>query len=569
MASNGGRERWRSSWHAVSVLLMRRGEVAAPPCVHGASGAIPLGGLSCVGCGRTTMMCREYGHNPSEWRSMQRRRRPVGSGRHVGIPWPAALRCGAPFNTRTGPHRRCRTEGVNVIDHIVIVGFGCIGQAVLPLLQRTWPRAAITVVDRSFDDCRRHLVAAHGLQAVEAGITADTFASVLAPLLRDGTFLLGVAPSVCSRDLIALAQSHGAFYIDAGIEPWDYAGDANAAQLSNYALREQMLAFARGRETMPTALVAHGANPGMVSVLAKAALIELARHAGLQQAGPQHRGDWAALARRLDLRVIQISEYDSQQAPGFPREGEFANTWSAEGFITECLQDAELGWGTHEPALPPGGYRHSDGCGAAIAIHRPGHRTRVRSWSPSHGPFDAYLITHNEAISIAAYLTDDADEPAGLPPYRPTVYYAYRPTDATLASMQWLDERAAPRVRGERILRDEIVGGEDELGVLLLSGRHGGIWYGSHLSIERARSLAPYNSATSLQVASSLVAGMRWVLSNPRRGVVESDAVDYGPVLADAAPWWAPLGGHFTDWRPKRGATSLAIGEFLLDAPAA
>src|SRR5690606_8180030 len=149
--------------------------------------------------------------------------------------------------------------------------------------------------------------------------------------------------------------------------------------------------------------------------------------------------------------------------------------------------------------------------------------------------------THNESISIADYLTDEA---AGLPPYRPTVYYAYRPTDATLASMRWLDDRGAARVRGERILRDEIVSGEDELGVLLLSGRHGGIWYGSHLSSERARSLAPYNSATSLQVASSLVAGMRWVLSNPRRGVVESDAVDYGPVLADAAPWWAPLGGH-------------------------
>lgn len=25
----------------------------------------------------------------------------------------------------------------------------------------------------------------------------------------------------------------------------------------------------------------------------------------------------------------------------------------------------------------------------------------MRSWSPVHGPFDAYLITHNESISIA------------------------------------------------------------------------------------------------------------------------------------------------------------------------
>ncbi len=452
-----------------------------------------------------------------------------------------------------------------MIEQIVIVGFGCIGQAVLPLLQRTWPRAATTVVDRSLDDRRRQIVAAHGLHAVGAGITADNYASVLGPLLRPGTILVSLAPSVCSLDMIALAQDRGAFYIDAGIEPWDYAGDTPASPLSNYALRERMLAFARGRERLPTALVAHGANPGMVSVLVKAALMELAGHAGLEPVEPKHRADWAALARRLDLRVIQISEYDSQQAPGYPRDGEFANTWSAQGFITECLQDAELGWGTHELALPPDGYRHSDGSGVAIAMNRPGHRTRVRSWSPAHGPFDAYLITHNESISIAAYFTDDADDVAGQPPYRPTVYYAYRPTDATLASMQWLDDRAATRVRGERILRDEIVGGEDELGVLLLSGRHGGLWYGSHLSIERARSLVPYNTATSLQVASSLVAGMRWVLANPRCGVVESEAVDFRSVLADAAPWWAPLGGHVTDWQPKPGARSLTIGDFLLD----
>nr|WP_244258966.1 saccharopine dehydrogenase C-terminal domain-containing protein [Cupriavidus gilardii] len=434
----------------------------------------------------------------------------------------------------------------------------------MPLLERAWPRAAITVVDRLLDDRRRELVVAHGLRAVQARITADNFQTVLAPLLRPGAFLLSVAPAVCSRDLIALAQSRGAFYVDAGVEPWDYADDAHASQLSNYALREAMLAFARGRQTQPTALVAHGANPGMVSVLAKAALMELAGRAGLKQAAFQDRAGWAALARSLDVRVIQISEYDSQQVPGFPRDGEFASTWSAEGFITECLQDAELGWGTHEPALPSGGYRHNFGCGAAIGIDRPGHRTRVRSWSPLHGAFDAYLITHNESISIAAYLTDDA---AGQPLYRPTVYYAYRPTDATLASMQWLDARAAPRVRRVRILRDEIVGGEDELGVLLLSGRYGGIWYGSQLGIQRARSLAPYNSATSLQVASSLVAGMRWVLSNPRCGVVESDAVDFRSVLADAAHWWGPLGGHATDWLPKPGATSLAFGDFLLDEP--
>ncbi|WP_454734525.1 saccharopine dehydrogenase NADP-binding domain-containing protein [Cupriavidus necator] len=451
-----------------------------------------------------------------------------------------------------------------MIEQIVIVGFGCIGQAVLPLLERAWPQAAITVVDRVLDGARRQLIATHKLKAIEATITASNFEPMLGPLLRPGAFLLNLAPSVCSRDLIALAlaQARGAFYVDAGIEPWDYEAAPQASHLSNYALREEMLAFARDRDTQPTALVAHGANPGLVSVLVRAALMELAGNAGLRQPEPADRAGWAALARALDVRVIQVAEYDSQQAPGYPRDGEFANTWSAEGFITECLQDAELGWGSHERALPPGGYRHGYGSGAAIALDRPGHRTRVRSWSPMHGPFDAYLITHNESISIAEYLTDTA---SGQPPYRPTVYYAYRPTAATQASMQWLDDRAAPRVRGERILRDEIQCGEDELGVLLMSGRHGAVWYGSRLSTQRARSLAPYNTATSLQVASSLVAGMQWMLANPARGVVESDALDFRTVLADAAHWWAPLSVHFTDWLPRPGATSLAFTDFLLD----
>jgi len=450
------------------------------------------------------------------------------------------------------------------VDTIVMVGFGCVGQAVLPLLERAYPDARILVIEKDLDAPRRELVVRHRLQAVEATITPANHAAVLGPLLGPQACLLNLAPAVCSRDLIALAHSRGACYLDTGIEPWDYApGQPQAplaeSPLTNYALRQQMLAFARGRETLPTALVAHGANPGLVSGLVKAALLELAGQCGLPTAAPATRAGWASLARALDVRVIQVAEYDSQAAPGFPLAGEFANTWSAEGFITECLQDAELGWGSHERELPPGGYRQG---AAAIGLDRPGHRTRVRSWSPVHGPFDAFLITHNESISIAEFLTCEAP---GHSPYRPTVYYAYRPCDATCASMQWLDDRSAARVRGHRILREEIQDGEDELGVLLMSGRHGHVWYGSRLSARHARALAPYNTATSLQVASSLVAGMQWVLANPRRGVVESDAVDFRLLLDAAAHWWAPLGAHFTDWLPQAGRPGLAFGDFLLD----
>jgi homospermidine synthase len=51
---------------------------------------------------------------------------------------------------------------------------------------------------------------------------------------------------------------------------------------------------------------------------------------------------------------------------------------------------------------------------------------------------------------------------------------------------------------------DEISsGGIDELGVLLAGHKKNAYWYGSQLTIDEARKLAPHNNATSLQVTVS------------------------------------------------------------------
>ena len=46
----------------------------------------------------------------------------------------------------------------------------------------------------------------------------------------------------------------------------------------------------------------------------------------------------------------------------------FWNTWSVEGFISEGLQPAELGWGTHEKWMPKNAKKHKKGCQAASSI---------------------------------------------------------------------------------------------------------------------------------------------------------------------------------------------------------
>jgi homospermidine synthase len=232
----------------------------------------------------------------------------------------------------------------------------------------------------------------------------------------------------------------------------------------------------------------------------------------------------------------------------------FVNTWSVEGFISEGLQPAELGWGTHEPHMPENGRTHETGCGAAIYLLQPGANTRVRSWCPTPGAQYGFLVTHNESISIADYFTL---REGGKAVYRPTCHYAYHPCDDAVLSLHEMFGAAGKRQGDWTILdENEIVDGIDELGVLLYGHAKNAYWYGSQLSIEETRALAPYQNATGLQVTSAVLAGMVYALENPKSGVLEADEMDFRRCLEVQLPYLGPVRGFYTDWTPleARGA---------------
>ena len=91
--------------------------------------------------------------------------------------------------------------------------------------------------------------------------------------------------------------------------------------------------------------------------------------------------------------------------------------------------------------------------------------------------------------------------------------------------------------------------------------------YGSRLSIEQARELAPYNNATSLQVAAGILGGMVWALRHPEAGLVEPDDIDHETVLQVAAPYLGDVVGVYGDWTPLQGRSSLFGEEVDRDDP--
>jgi homospermidine synthase len=356
-----------------------------------------------------------------------------------------------------------------------------------------------------------------------------------------------------------LCKDIDAFYIDTVCEPWPglYTDRSlSISQRSNYALREGVLDVRRRRPGGVTAVSCCGANPGMVSWMVKQALVNLAADLKLGVAEPTTREGWAALAQRLGVKGIHIAERDTQRARNPKPRGKFVNTWSVEGFIAEGLQPSELGFGTHEKALPPGGARHDFGCDAAIYLARPGAGTRVRSWTPTAQSQHAWMITHNESISIADYFT--ARDEAGRVAYRPTCHYAYHPCDDAVLSLHEMAGNAwKPQASWHILSEDDIVDGVDELGVLLYGHARNAYWYGSSLSIEETRALAPYQNATGLQVTSAVLAGIVWMLENPDRGIVEADEMDFRRCLDIQRPYLGEVFGAYTDWTPLEGRGEL------------
>ncbi len=451
-----------------------------------------------------------------------------------------------------------RRKYLNFKGRMVMIGFGSIGQGVLPLIFRHIgiKPSQITIIA---EDDRGGLpeTERYGVEFIEKRLTKANYRQMLAGRLAKGDFLVNLSVEVASTALVELCQEKGALYIDTCIEPWPggYTDPTLSVSLrSNYALRETMLKLVPKYRGGPTAVIAHGANPGLVSHFVKQALMNVARDTGVKVKVPATREGWARLARRLGVKVIHIAERDTQVSPKPKEVGEFVNTWSIDGFVSEGSQPAEMGWGTHEKGLPPDGARHKFGCGAAIYLNRPGLLTRVRTWTPLEGPFHGFIITHNESISIADYFTL-RDGARVL--YRPTVHYAYHPCDQAIMSMHEIAGKNLHQQKRQRLIVEEITSGRDELGVLLMGHKKGAYWYGSQLDIHEARKLTPYNNATSIQVCAPVLSGIIWALENPDRGIVEADEMDFARNLEICLPYLGPVVGKYSDWTPLKDRVSL------------
>ena len=437
---------------------------------------------------------------------------------------------------------------------ILMVGFGTIGQCLLPMLLGALAIEPERVQVLDGDDHRSAVRAwtERGIGYAVRRVERHNLGEIMRGLARRGDVLVNVSVGIDSVALADWCQGAGVVYVDSSIEPWEdvvWDPDQPLRERTEYVYHQSARrhAAARWAAEGPSAVVCHGANPGLVSHFVKAALCDLAHALGLEAEAPEDAAGWAALAERTGTRVIHIAERDTQISRDPKRPGEFVNTWSVPGFLEEASMPVEVGWGTHERTLPPGALRHPDGPDNAIYLPRAAARAWVRSWVPLGGQIDGLALPHSESITLSDYLTAYRD---GVAHYRPTVVFSYQPCDAAFSSLHESVMRDWAAPGAVRILNHDIVEGRDELGVLLMGHALGGWWFGSQLDVHEARRLVPGNNPTAVQVAAGLLAATLWVIDHPHRGYLEPEALPHEQVLDVARPYLGPMVSAPTAWTP-------------------
>ncbi len=447
---------------------------------------------------------------------------------------------------------------------LLVIGCGSVSQCAVPLILRLikMPADRVTIMDFADNRARVKDALDKGVKYVIDRVTRDNFTRLLKKYVGPGDMIIDLAWNIDCIAMVRWCSLNNILYINTSVEEWDPYKDSERNNPTKYTLYSRHMEIRRMLDAQknnngPTSIVDHGANPGLVSHFTKYALIDIAKKILKEKPGDSRKKNleaalrdknFAKLSEITGVKTIHISERDTQITDKPKQVNEFVNTWSIEGFFEEGVAPAELGWGTHERYVPKNAFFHKIGPGNQICLSTLGMKTWVRSWVPC-GEITGMVVRHGEAFSISDRLTVWEN---GKAVYRPTVHYAYCPSNAAINSLHELEMRQFKLQEKQRIMSDEIIDGRDELGVLLMGHDFKSWWCGSILDIHEARRLVPHQQATTLQVAISVVAAAVWAIKNPRRGFLLPDDVDHEPILETAMPFIKPFVSRDVDWTPLK-----------------
>lgn len=444
-----------------------------------------------------------------------------------------------------------------------MIGYGAVARSVLPIFFKHIKVSYknITIVD--FIDRKKELKdwIGKGIRFVQQRITSQNLIRIVSNYVNPGGIIIDLAWNIDCIDIIQWAHNNNVLYLNASVEEWDPYSEIHtksSLEKSLYYRYMKILEMSSTWNHSVTAVIDHGANPGLISHFVKKGIVDIAKKVIKDKKMPARDlkimerfvedEEFARLAMKLGIKVIHCSEKDTQITNKPKNVDEFVGMWGIEGMIEESISPVEIGWGIHEKELPKLASFPSYGTKNQIIVPQMGMNTWVRSWAP-YQEFVGMIITHGETFGISQNLTL---KKANKIFYRPTVLYAYLPSNETISSLHELRCRNYELQPKLRIMNDEITSGTDTLGALIMGHPYNSWWTGSVLSIDESRRLVPHQNATTVQVGIGVVSAVLWMLDNTEKGLCFPEDLPYEYILSVAKPYLGDFVSEPVDWTPLK-----------------
>ncbi|MDD4183356.1 MAG: saccharopine dehydrogenase NADP-binding domain-containing protein, partial [Candidatus Omnitrophica bacterium] len=303
-------------------------------------------------------------------------------------------------------------------NKVLIIGYGAVAKSTLPILLRhiKIPYRNVTIID--FLDKKAELKSwiQKGAHFYQEKITPQNITKILSKYVDAGSLIIDLAWNIDCIDILQWAHNNKVLYVNASIEEWDPYSDIHTKTSLEKSLyhRYVMLSEISKEWNSTTAVVDHGANPGLISHFVKQGIVDIADSIIRQKKVSKGKAKilerliknekFAHLAMAIGIKVIHSSERDTQLSNRTKDFDEFVNVWSIEGIVEESIAPVEIGWGVHEKELPKFTIKPDSGPKNQIIIPQMGINTLVRSWVPNQ-EFVGMIITHGEAYGISKMLT--------------------------------------------------------------------------------------------------------------------------------------------------------------------
>jgi homospermidine synthase len=436
---------------------------------------------------------------------------------------------------------------------IIFIGMGAVGRSIMELLPicellqpDTYSKIAIIEPRRI---PRLRIFQGYAITHYRQAITAKNVDTVMSRVLEPEDIVIDVSVNVDALAIMRNCYNRGCMYINTSMENWMFRDpehiDPDPTALYERSLysrimsARELFASSAGISKPPSMLADMGMNPGLISCFTMQCIRDMAKYyrntAALSAA---QSGSFAQAAQLLGIRVIHITEHDTQITHAKKPIGTFCNTWSAEGLLAESLDPVQIGIGTHDQSEFP---KNSVTFGNVCVMPVRGMDMTLWSMTPTRTgsvfqKFQGFSIPHGEANTISDYLTVHDD---GKAVYRPSVFFVYQPCAIGRESLQEMRKAGYVSQQHYHTLHlSEIRSGYDAIGALCITESGQAWWSGTVLDVQDMKRMGvSYAGPTTIQVAISIAASLRYMCEHRHLGFITPECLPYERILQDSVPY--------------------------------